>query len=65
MPTNRVLYFSSATRTTCSWRCSKTPQRTSARREKALRLTEIDPPEAIRRLVAFTWEYYLERTPSS
>ena len=28
--------------------------------EKALRLTEIDPPEAIRRLVAFTWEYYLE-----
>ena len=28
--------------------------------EKALRLTEIDPPEAIRRLVAFTWEYYLD-----
>ena len=28
--------------------------------EKQLRLTEIDPPEAIRRLVAFTWEYYLE-----
>jgi AcrR family transcriptional regulator len=28
--------------------------------EKALRLTEIDPPEAIRRLIAFTWEYYLE-----
>lgn len=28
--------------------------------EKELRLTEIDPPEAIRRLVAFTWEYYLE-----
>jgi AcrR family transcriptional regulator len=28
--------------------------------EKALRLTEIAPPEAIRRLVAFTWEYYLE-----
>jgi AcrR family transcriptional regulator len=28
--------------------------------EKALRLTEVDPPEAIRRLVAFTWEYYLE-----
>jgi AcrR family transcriptional regulator len=28
--------------------------------EKALRLTEIDPPEAIRRLVAFTWDYYLE-----
>ena len=28
--------------------------------EKELRLTEIDPPEAIRRLVAFTWDYYLE-----
>ena len=28
--------------------------------EKALRLTELDPPEAIRRLIAFTWEYYLE-----
>ena len=28
--------------------------------EKELRLTEIDPPEAIRRLVSFTWEYYLE-----
>ncbi|MBL8377746.1 MAG: TetR family transcriptional regulator [Burkholderiales bacterium] len=28
--------------------------------EKALHLTEIDPPEAIRRLIAFTWEYYLE-----
>ena len=27
--------------------------------EKELRLTEIDPPEAIRRLVAFTWDYYL------
>ena len=27
--------------------------------EKDLRLTEIDPPEAIRRLVAFTWDYYL------
>ena len=28
--------------------------------EKALHLTEIDPPEAIRRLVAFTWKYYLD-----
>lgn len=28
--------------------------------EKALRLTEVEPPEAIRRLVAFTWNYYLE-----
>ena len=28
--------------------------------EKALHLTEIDPPEAIRRLVAFTWSYYLD-----
>jgi len=28
--------------------------------EKALRLAELDPPEAIRRLVSFTWEYYLE-----
>ena len=25
-----------------------------------MRLTEIDPPEAIRRLIAFTWEYYLD-----
>jgi AcrR family transcriptional regulator len=28
--------------------------------EKALHLDAIDPPEAIRRLVAFTWNYYLE-----
>ena len=28
--------------------------------EKALHLDEVDPPEAIRRLVAFTWNYYLE-----
>ncbi|MBL8386059.1 MAG: TetR family transcriptional regulator [Burkholderiales bacterium] len=28
--------------------------------EKALRLAEVEPPEAIRRLVAFTWNYYLE-----
>lgn len=28
--------------------------------EKALHLTEVEPSEAIRRLVAFTWEYYLE-----
>ncbi len=28
--------------------------------EVALHLTQIDPPEAIRRLIAFTWEYYLE-----
>jgi AcrR family transcriptional regulator len=27
--------------------------------EKALRLTEIEPTEAVRRLVAFTWDYYL------
>src|ERR1051325_2969368 len=27
--------------------------------EKALHLGEVDPPEAIRRLVAFTWDYYL------
>ena len=27
--------------------------------EKALRLDELDPPDAIRRLVAFTWGYYL------
>jgi AcrR family transcriptional regulator len=28
--------------------------------EKALHLDEVDPPEAVRRLVAFTWNYYLE-----
>ena len=28
--------------------------------EKALHLDEVDPQEAIRRLVAFTWNYYLE-----
>lgn len=28
--------------------------------EKALRLAELDPPEGIRRLVSFTWEYYLD-----
>ena len=28
--------------------------------EKALHLDEVDPLEAIRRLVAFTWNYYLE-----
>jgi AcrR family transcriptional regulator len=28
--------------------------------EKALHLDEVDPPEAIRRLVAFTWNYYLQ-----
>ena len=28
--------------------------------EKALHLDEVDPAEAIRRLVAFTWNYYLE-----
>ena len=28
--------------------------------EKALHLDEVDPPEAIRRLVAFTWAYYLQ-----
>jgi AcrR family transcriptional regulator len=28
--------------------------------EKALHLDAIDPPEAIRALVAFTWNYYLE-----
>jgi len=28
--------------------------------EKGLRLEEVDPPEAIRRLVTFTWTYYLE-----
>lgn len=28
--------------------------------EKELHLTELDPAEAIRRLVAFTWDYYLE-----
>ena len=28
--------------------------------ERDLHLTEIDPPEAIRRLVAFTWDYYLD-----
>jgi AcrR family transcriptional regulator len=28
--------------------------------EKALRLEHVDPEEAIRRLVAFTWRYYLE-----
>jgi hypothetical protein len=28
--------------------------------EKALHLDEVDPPEAIRRLVAFTWHYYLD-----
>ncbi|HTP72709.1 MAG TPA: TetR/AcrR family transcriptional regulator [Burkholderiaceae bacterium] len=28
--------------------------------EKALHLEEVDPPEAIRRLIAFTWNYYLE-----
>jgi len=28
--------------------------------EKALHLAEVDPAEAIRRLVVFTWNYYLE-----
>ena len=28
--------------------------------EIALHLTELDPPEAIRRLIAFTWDYYLK-----
>ena len=28
--------------------------------EKALHLDEVDPPEAIRRLVSFTWNYYLK-----
>ncbi len=28
--------------------------------EKAMNLLAVDPPEAIRRLVAFTWNYYLE-----
>ncbi len=28
--------------------------------EKALHLDEVDPPEAIRRLVTFTWNYYLD-----
>src|SRR5262245_27762729 len=28
--------------------------------EKALHLDAVDPPEAIRRLIAFTWNYYLE-----
>ncbi|HVO06879.1 MAG TPA: TetR/AcrR family transcriptional regulator, partial [Burkholderiaceae bacterium] len=28
--------------------------------EKAMHLEEVDPPEAIRRLIAFTWNYYLE-----
>lgn len=28
--------------------------------EKNLRLEEVDPPEAIRRLVTFTWTYYLD-----
>jgi len=28
--------------------------------EKALHLDEVDPAEAIRRLVAFTWNYYLD-----
>src|SRR5262245_24653463 len=28
--------------------------------EKALHLDEVAPPEAIRRLVEFTWDYYLE-----
>lgn len=28
--------------------------------ERALRLTDLDPREAMRRLVAFTWRYYLE-----
>ncbi len=28
--------------------------------EKALHLDEVDPVEAIRRLVAFTWDYYLK-----
>ena len=27
--------------------------------EKELHLTELEPPEAIRRLIGFTWEYYL------
>ncbi len=27
--------------------------------ERALRLEELDPPEAIRQLVSFTWHYYL------
>ncbi len=27
--------------------------------EKALHLDEVEPPEAVRRLVAFTWNYYL------
>jgi len=29
-------------------------------RERGLRLTELDPPTAVRRLVEFTWDYYLE-----
>jgi AcrR family transcriptional regulator len=28
--------------------------------EKALRLEDVEPEEAIRRLIAFTWNYYLE-----
>ena len=28
--------------------------------EKALHLDEVDPPEAIARLVAFTWNYFLD-----
>jgi AcrR family transcriptional regulator len=28
--------------------------------EIALHLTELDPPEAIRRLITFTWDYYLK-----
>ena len=28
--------------------------------ERALRLESLDPPEAVRRLVAFTWQYYLK-----
>ena len=29
-------------------------------RERGLRLTELDPPTAVRRLLEFTWDYYLE-----
>ena len=56
----RMIYYYFGTRRACSSPCSSAPTKRSAARSTSSNLTQVEPAEAIRRLIAFTWNYYLE-----
>ena len=46
-------------RTISTSRCSKAPMNKSGSRKRGLDLEHLDPPEAIERLISFTWNYFI------